>query len=86
MTAAADTRSSECEVDARADLEVTRVVEMLNTLAAGDVTLTISGLEDLLARLREAEAARELLTGVDRNTLKAALLLRRQRVSGGAQQ
>jgi hypothetical protein len=82
MTAAANTPSSECEVDA----EVTRVVHMLDRLAAGDVTLTITGLEDLLTRLREAEAARELLTGIDRNTLKAALLLRRQRVSGGAQQ
>ncbi|MBN9619634.1 MAG: hypothetical protein J0H43_07875, partial [Actinobacteria bacterium] len=67
------------------DAEVTRVVHMLDRLAAGDVTLTITGLEHLLTRLREAEAARELLTGVDRSTLKAALLLRRQRVSGGAQ-
>lgn len=81
MTAAANAPSSECEVDA----EVTRVVHMLDRLAAGDVTLTITGLEDMLTRLRDAEAAREVLTGIDRNTLKAALVLRRQRVSGGAQ-
>ena len=82
MTAAANTGEGECEIDA----EVTRAVHMLDSLAAGDVTFTITGLEDLLTRLREAQEARELLTGVDRNTLKAALLLRRQRASGGAQQ
>lgn len=81
MTAAANTQSGECNLDR----DVTRVVAMLDRLAAGDVTLTITGLEDLLTRLREAEAARELLTGVDRNTLKQALVLRRQRQSGGAQ-
>lgn len=81
MTAAANTQSSECDVD----LDVTRVVGMLDRLAAGDVTLTITGLEDLLSRLREAEAARELLTNVDRTTLKEALVVRRQRQSGGAQ-
>ncbi len=59
---------------------------MLDRLAAGDVTLTITGLEDLLARLREAEAARHLLTEVERSTLKAALLLRRQRFTGGTRQ
>jgi hypothetical protein len=79
MTAAANTPSSR----AAADAEVARVVDMLDRLAAADVALTITGLEDLLARLREAEAARELLVDVDRNTLKAALLLRRQRAAGG---
>jgi len=81
MTAAANTQSSECDVDA----DVARVVAMLDRLAAGDVTLTITGLEDLLTRLREAAAARELLTDVDRNTLKEALVLRRRRQSGGTQ-
>lgn len=79
MTAAANTPSSR----AAADAEVARVVDMLDRLAAADVVLTITGLEDLLARLREAEAARELLVDVDRNTLKAALLLRRPRATGG---
>lgn len=82
MTAAANTPSSECDANG----DVTRVVDMLDRLAAGDVTITITGLEDLLSRLREAAAARELLTGIDRNTLKAALLLRRQGLTGGVQQ
>lgn len=81
MTAAANSSASQTG----ADVEVVRVVDMLDVLAAGDVALTITGLEDLLARLREAEAARELLVEVDRNILKAALLLRRQRPAGGAQ-
>jgi hypothetical protein len=80
MTAAANTLSSRSDGDA----EVARVVDMLDRLAAADVALTITGLEDLLARLREAEAARELLVDVDRNALKAALLLRRQRTAGGS--
>lgn len=78
MTAAADTPSSRSAADA----EVARVVDMLDRLAAADVALTITGLEDLLARLREAEAARELLVDIDRNALKA-VLLRRQRAAGG---
>ena len=80
MTAAANTPSSRSAGEA----DVARVVDMLDRLAAADVTLTITGLEDLLGRLREAEAARELLVDVDRNTLKAALLVRRQRVAGGS--
>lgn len=75
MAAAADTPPGRPE----SDTAVARVVDMLDSLAAADVTLTITGLEDLLVRLREAEAARALLSGVDRRTLKAALLLRRQR-------
>ena len=82
MTAAANTQSSAYDA---ADDEVTRVVDMLDLLAAGDVTLTISGLEDLLTKLRQAETARELLTSVDRDRLKAALVVRRQRQAGGTQ-
>jgi hypothetical protein len=80
MTAAANTSSSETD----AVSEVTHVVDMLDSLAAGDVTTAITGLEDLLTRLRQAETARDLLVDVDRNILKAALLLRCQRTSGGA--
>ncbi len=81
MTAAAANRASS---GVGSDSEVSRVVDMLDALAAADVTLTITGLEDLLGRLREAASARELLVDIDLNTLKAALVLRRQRATGGA--
>ena len=81
MTATAANRPSS---DIGADVEVARVVDMLDALAAADVALTITGLEDLLGRLREAASARALLVDVDRNTLKTALVLRRQRATGGA--
>ena len=80
MTAAANPEPSQ----SRGGDVVARVADMLDALAAGDVQLTISGLEDLVSRLKTAAAARELLADVDRRTLKAALVLRRQRVAGGA--
>ena len=64
------------------DAEVDEVAEMLDTLAAADVQLTISELEELLARLRPAVTVRQLLAAVDPATLRAALLLRRRRASG----
>lgn len=66
-----------------AEDEVARVADMLDHIAAGDVTLTISGLEDLLSRLKTAATARAVLADVDRDTLKAALVLRRQRAADG---
>ncbi len=81
MTAAAANRASS---GVGADSEVSRVVDMLDALAAADVTLTITGLEDMLGRLREAASARELLVDIDRDTLKTALVLRRQRATGGS--
>jgi hypothetical protein len=66
-----------------AEDEVARVASMLDDLEAGDVTLTISGLEDLVSRLRTAASARVVLADVDRDILKAALVLRRQRSGDG---
>jgi hypothetical protein len=66
-----------------AEDEVVRVADMLDDIAAGDVTLTISGLEDLVSRLRTAATARAVLADVDRDTLMAALVLRRQRAADG---
>jgi hypothetical protein len=81
MTAAAASQPSEHRLEA----DIDKVTDMLDALAAGDVQLTITGLEDLLGRLRTAAAARQFLADVDRNTLKAALLRRRQRAEGGPQ-
>ena len=70
---------SACSSD---DVQVVEVAEMLDTLAAADVQLTISELEELVARLRPAVAVRQDLAAVDPGTLRAALLLRRRRGSG----
>lgn len=78
MTAAARPASSQPDDD------VARVADMLDVLAAGDVAVTVTGLECLLTRLQSAAAARELLMGIDSRTLKAALALRRQRAGIGA--
>jgi hypothetical protein len=57
-----------------------QVAHMLDVLAAGDVQATIKGLEEVLAQLRPALAARnELQRRVSPKTLKAALELRRTR-------
>ena len=68
------------------DAQVVEVAEMLDTLAAADVQLTIGELEELLARLRPAVTVRQHLAGVDPATLRAALLLllllRRRRALG----
>lgn len=67
-----------------AEDKVVRVADMLEDIAAGDVVLTISGLEDLVSRLKMAATARAVLAEVDRDTLKAALVLRRQRAADRA--
>jgi hypothetical protein len=81
MSAAAAAHHEPCEHGA--DSDAVRVADMLDALAAGDVQLTINGLEDLLGRLRTAAVARQLLADVDRDRLKAALVLRRQRAEDG---
>jgi hypothetical protein len=55
------------------------VADMLDTLDAADLSKTIAGLEQVLSTLRPAASVRDRLGGVDRETLKAALALRRQR-------
>ena len=55
------------------------VADMLDTLDAADLSKTIAGLEQMLSMLRPAVSARDRLVGVDRETFKAALVLRRQR-------
>jgi hypothetical protein len=64
------------------DAQVVEVAEMLDTLAAADVQLTIGELEELLARLRPALAVRQLVAAVDPATLQAAPLRRRRRMLG----
>jgi hypothetical protein len=81
MSAAAAAHHGPCEHGVNSD--AVRVADMLDALAAGDVQLTINGLEDLLGRLRTAAVARQLLADVDRDMLKAALVLRRQRAEDG---
>jgi hypothetical protein len=61
---------------------VVEVAEMLDTLAAADVQLTIGELDEQLARLRRALAVRQLLAAVDPAALQAALLGRRRRMLG----
>jgi hypothetical protein len=58
---------------------VEAVADMLETLDAADLHRTIAELEDLLATLRPAASVRTQLAAVDRKTLQAALILRRQR-------
>jgi len=61
---------------------VVEVAEMLDTLAAADVQLTIGELDEHLALLRRALAVRQLLAAVDLATLQAALLGCRRRMLG----
>ncbi len=62
---------------ARTEPSAEQVAQLLDVLASGDVRAIIKGLEEVLARLRPALAARdELQTRVSPNTLKAALELR----------
>ncbi len=63
----------------QATLSVEAVADMLDTLDAADLHRTIAELEDLLATLRPAASVRAQLAAVDRKTLQAALILRRQR-------
>jgi hypothetical protein len=63
----------------QATLSVEAVADMLDTLDAADLHRTIAELEDLLATLRPAASVRAQLAAVDRKTLRAALILRRQR-------
>jgi hypothetical protein len=58
---------------------VEAVADMLETLDAADLHRAIAELEDLLATLRPAASVRTQLAAVDRKTLQAALILRRQR-------
>jgi hypothetical protein len=60
-------------------LSAEAVADMLDTLDAADLTKTIAGLERVLSTLRPAASVRDRLVGVDRETLKAALVLRAQR-------
>jgi hypothetical protein len=60
-------------------LSAEAVADMLDTLDAADLSKTIAGLEQVLSTLRPAASVRARLVGVDRETLKAALALRRQR-------
>jgi hypothetical protein len=60
-------------------LSVEAVADMLDTLDAADLSKTIAGLEQMLSTLRPAAGVRDRLVGVDRETLQAALVLRRQR-------
>jgi hypothetical protein len=55
------------------------VADMVDTLDAADLSKTIAGLEQMLSMLRPAVSVRDRLVGVDRETLTAALVLRRQR-------
>ena len=64
---------------AQQELSAEAVADMLDTLDAADLSKTIAGLEQVLSRLRPAASVRDRLVGVDRETLKAALVLRRQR-------
>jgi hypothetical protein len=60
-------------------LSAEAVADMLDALDAADLSKTIAGLEQVLSRLRPAASVRDRLVGVDRETLQAALVLRRQR-------
>jgi len=60
-------------------LSAEAVADMLDALDAADLSKTIAGLEQVLSRLRPAASVRDRLVGVDRETLTAALVLRRQR-------
>jgi hypothetical protein len=63
-------------------LSAEAVADMLDTLDAADLSKTIAGLEQVLSTLRPAASVRDRLAGVDRETLKAALVLRQQRRRG----
>jgi len=58
---------------------VEAVADMLETLCPSGLHSPTGGLEDLLATLRPAASVRAQLAAVDRKTLQAALILRRQR-------
>jgi hypothetical protein len=64
---------------AQVPLSAEAVADMLDTLDAADLSKTIAGLEQVLSTLRPAASVRDRLVGVDRETLQAALALRRQR-------
>jgi hypothetical protein len=68
---------------AQAALSAEAVADMLDMLDAADLSKTIAGLEQVLSTLRPAASVRDRLVGVDRETLQAALVLRRQRRRGG---
>ena len=83
MATSAASATNHYLVGGSGDAQVVEVADMLDALAAADVQLTISELEELLARLRPALAVRQLLAAVDPAALRAALLLlRRRRASG----
>jgi hypothetical protein len=63
-------------------LSAEAVADMLDTLDAADLSKTIAGLEQVLSTLRPAATVRNRLARVDRDTLKAALVLRQQRRRG----
>ncbi|MGN6606015.1 MAG: hypothetical protein ACTHMS_03250 [Jatrophihabitans sp.] len=64
----------------RADIpDALQAADLFDTLASGDLSVTIHVLEDLLATLRAADAARAALARTPIRTLEVALDLRRRR-------